>query len=58
MNCAPYIICYLNDTTSKILSMIVLFLISCLLMLGMWWLNRHTENEIKKNKKLRKKYYE
>jgi len=54
----PYLIDYGTATTSKILSVICLFVIAVGLLFGSWFLNRRLEKRIKQNKKLKKDYYE
>jgi len=54
----PYLFDYGSDTTSKFLSVAFLLVAAFCLLFGSWFLNRRLENRIKKNKKLKKDFYE
>lgn len=58
LDCRKYIVCYKDSITSDILSMLFLFFASVFLMLGMYIVNEKLKKRIKKDKKLKKKFYE
>lgn len=55
--CSQFIFCYKNIETSKTIDIIFLVGTSCLLMIGMYLLDRHTSKLAKKSKKMKNKFY-
>jgi len=58
LDCSKYIICYKSEPLSQAISMIFLFVASVMLMVGIWYVEKKLDEKIKKNKKLRKKFYD
>ena len=58
LDCSKYVLCYKSDPLSQALSMIFLFVMAVILMVGIWYVEKKLDEKIKKNKKLKKKFYD
>lgn len=58
LDCSSWIICYKDIATSRLLSILFLIITILFLSFGIWFTNNQLEKNIKKNKKLKKIYYE